>query len=60
VRETTDTHGDATTQAAEASTQPGAGDPGLLTSRCLQDARSLLNNLISPNRNQEPSSHDSP
>ena len=31
-------------------------DPALLPSRCLQDARNLLKNLISPNRNQEPSS----
>ena len=31
-------------------------DPALLPSRCLQDARNLLKNLITPNRNQEPSS----
>lgn len=36
-------------------------DPALLPSRCLQDARNLLKNLLSPNptspnRNQEPSS----
>ncbi|MBF6023196.1 SDR family NAD(P)-dependent oxidoreductase [Lysobacter niastensis] len=33
-----------------------AGDDALLPSRCLQDARTLLKNLMSPNRNQEPSS----
>jgi NAD(P)-dependent dehydrogenase (short-subunit alcohol dehydrogenase family) len=35
---------------------PTEDDTGLLPSRCLQDARNLLTNLLSPHRNQEPSS----
>ncbi len=37
-----------------------APQESLLPSRCLQDARNLLNNLISPQRHQEPFPHDFP
>ncbi|MFC3551962.1 SDR family NAD(P)-dependent oxidoreductase [Lysobacter cavernae] len=54
------THSQATVESATtAPVDTGVASPhdptSLLPTRCLQDARTLLKNLISPNRNQEPS-----